>query len=213
MTPNTAKYFLPSSQEVVKPRKLFLSNVDLDDEEQPRTESTAYPIHLAIMSGNAELVKYITLRLDGPLEWHDQTSNRLCHCVTDVPGIRLTPNQGDATWPSLNALHMALCIGHEDMVNFFFKLLPEVDCPLRSTYYVELTFKDPPTHARAVKTRCSPIHLLARNGHLKLLDSMLNRNDKVNYLVENLDEQCLTPIWHAYLKDHCKSSEPSGFIR
>lgn len=97
MTPNTAKYFLPSSQEVVKPRKLFLSNVDLDDEEQPRTESTAYPIHLAILSGNAELVKYITLRLNGPLEWHDQTSNRLCHCVSDGPGIRLTPNQGNAT--------------------------------------------------------------------------------------------------------------------
>ncbi|KAK4196112.1 ankyrin repeat-containing domain protein [Triangularia verruculosa] len=166
----------------------------------------ALPIHLAILSGNIELVRYITATVT-PVPQATisrELSRRFCPCIlVHLEGQPEDQNVGDATWTELDALHMAACNGHQDIVEHL--LLLDNRFPRGTTCYIERTSAERPALRGAmtfVKHGCLPVHLAVRSGHLGMLDALIidaKRQNPRNRLVDVLDNRLLPLIWHAYL--------------
>ncbi|KAK0714208.1 hypothetical protein B0T21DRAFT_415449 [Apiosordaria backusii] len=125
MTADTSKHFL-SQAPVAKPSQLFGSIVP-----SPRhlRETVAFPLHLAILSGSLELVRYITSMVPTPMPASRQSSRRLCPCILEDLQYD-DSDQASPTWTTLNALHLAICNGYQEIAKHF---LPLDNDPSRTT--------------------------------------------------------------------------------
>ncbi|KAK4162926.1 ankyrin repeat-containing domain protein, partial [Cladorrhinum sp. PSN259] len=154
------------------------SDDDGDDDDQDEFSRFASPLHVAVKEGHLEIVK-ILLEHDVDINAH---ASDFCSCV---PPAGLLEGLYGA---SRNPLHLAICSSRHDIA----KTLIDRGAPIMGSLYITSGFQ--------------PIHQAAAEGHVDLLNYMLEKNPTGNVDVQ--DDFGYTPLYYAIVNRHWESTVP-----